>query len=195
MKPRIEAETNQRVYVIGARALQRVRENEWHTVASESVDELVRPIIAMQSPFDQYSAHIFSINEFTNSSYHERIIIGFDWAKFQMLTEQWRAKRNPLSSSAWDNVLNPAYQRIVGMGITAVPFILYELRRELKKGEPDEWFVALWAITGENPVAVENRGRTREMAEAWLEWGSRQGYLHGEELGAAFSEFGPVGRV
>jgi hypothetical protein len=103
---------------------------------------------------------------------------------FKDLAAQWRRERIPLSSNAWDNVLNPGYQRIIGMGTDAVPFILRELQHELTQGEPDDWFIALWAITGENPVPVESRGKLREMAKAWLNWGSRQGYLDGEELGA-----------
>jgi hypothetical protein len=114
---------------------------------------------------------------------------------FRDLASQWQQERNPLSSNAWDNVLNPAYQRIIGMGTDAVPFILGELRQELKKGEPDDWFMALWAITGENPVPAESRGKIREMAKAWLEWGSQQGYLDGEELGARIPAFGRMGRT
>ena len=33
------------------------------------------------------------------------------------------------------------------------------------------------SITEENPVPPEAAGRVREMAEAWIEWGKRQGYL------------------
>jgi hypothetical protein len=107
---------------------------------------------------------------------------------------QWRKERNPLSSNAWDNVLNPGYQRIIGMGKDALPFILQELRRELKNGEPDDWFMALWAITdGENLIPVESRGKVKEMAKAWLEWGSRSGYINGEALGGRVSAFGRLG--
>lgn len=107
---------------------------------------------------------------------------------FENLASQWRKERNPLSSNAWDNLLSPAYYRITGMGPGVVPFILEELRRELKMGEPDDWFVALWAITGENPVLEESRGRLREMAKAWLQWGSQHGYIDGEELGTRLPE-------
>jgi hypothetical protein len=112
---------------------------------------------------------------------------------FQEFTAQWRKGRNSLSSSAWDHVRNPAYQRIIGMGPTVVPFILHELQRELREGEPDDWFVALWAITGANPVPLESRGKMKEMAKAWLEWGSRLGYVNGEGLGVRVSAFGRLG--
>jgi hypothetical protein len=79
------------------------------------------------------------------------------------------------------------------MGPTVVPFILHELQRELREGEPDDWFVALWAITGANPVPLESRGKMKEMAKAWLEWGSRLGYVNGEGLGVRVSAFGRLG--
>lgn len=32
---------------------------------------------------------------------------------FEALVSQWRKERNPLSSNAWDNVLNPAYRELL----------------------------------------------------------------------------------
>ncbi|MEX2561314.1 MAG: hypothetical protein WD403_15430 [Pirellulales bacterium] len=52
------------------------------------------------------------------------------------------------------------------------------LLQELEN-EPDYWFWALEAITGENPVPDELRGNLEEMAVAWLEWGRVHGYLVG----------------
>ena len=67
--------------------------------------------------------------------------------------------------------MHPAYQEIIGMGERAVPLLLAELRRE-----PDDWFWALHAITGANPVPAASRGNARTMAEAWLRWGAENGY-------------------
>jgi hypothetical protein len=64
------------------------------------------------------------------------------------------------------------YQRIIGMGWPAVPLILEELSRE-----PDQWFLALEAITEENPVNPEDAGKVCVMARAWLEWGRRSGLI------------------
>jgi hypothetical protein len=64
------------------------------------------------------------------------------------------------------------YQRIIGMGMPAVPLILKELERE-----PDQWFWALESITEENPVGPEAAGRVRQMAAAWIDWGRSQGFL------------------
>ena len=94
-----------------------------------------------------------------------------DLLKFQNLVTQWRAERRATSLVA-DMVVHPAYQGIIGMGPTAVPFILHELQRS-----PDHWFWALRAITRENPVPEEIRGNMREMAATWLAWGEARGYV------------------
>jgi hypothetical protein len=68
--------------------------------------------------------------------------------------------------------MHPAYQQIIGMGREVVPLILRELERE-----PDHWFWALKAITGEDPVPEQHRGRVRAMADAWIRWGREHGLL------------------
>ena len=69
-------------------------------------------------------------------------------------------------------VMHSAYQRIIGMGSTAIPLILEELRHE-----SDHWFWALRAITGENPVEEGDQGRVSHMRQAWLDWGTDKGYI------------------
>jgi hypothetical protein len=54
----------------------------------------------------------------------------------------------------------------------AVPLLLEELQRD-----PDQWFWALEAITQENPVPPQAAGKVRPMAEEWVAWGKRQGYM------------------
>jgi hypothetical protein len=87
-----------------------------------------------------------------------------DWAR------QWKSETRYVSSTS-DMVLHPAYQRIIGLGPAAVPLILDELRRE-----PNHWFWALKAITGEDPVPPADRGRLDRMTAAWLAWGQRAGF-------------------
>jgi hypothetical protein len=133
--------------------------------------------------------------EFQSQSDKSKILtVTPDAVRFRDFAMQWRKERNSLSSSAWDNVRSPAYQRIIGMGERALPFILREIKRETMTGDPDDWFVALWSITGENPVPPESRGRLKEMANAWLNWGLRLGYIDGEGLGTAFSTVGNLRR-
>lgn len=90
---------------------------------------------------------------------------------FTELAERWR-QETAVMSSATMMAMHPAYQRIIGMGERAVPLILRELERE-----PDHWFWALGAITGENPVPPEDAGDVEKMAEAWIDFGRRRGYL------------------
>jgi hypothetical protein len=69
-------------------------------------------------------------------------------------------------------ILHPAYQGIIGLGMQAVPLILQELR-----DMPASWFWALRAITGADPTTPHQAGNNQEMANAWLQWGEKQGYL------------------
>jgi hypothetical protein len=91
-------------------------------------------------------------------------------AGFQTLAERWK-KETAHQSNMAKKALHPAYQEIIGMGERVVPLLLAELRRE-----PDDWFWALHAITGANPVPPTNRGNLQAMAEAWIEWGLKKGY-------------------
>jgi hypothetical protein len=91
--------------------------------------------------------------------------------RFQRLAAEWKEQSRYLSNTAQMALLEP-YQRIIGMGPSAVPLILEELRRE-----PDQWFWALESITEQNPVPQEAMGKVRLMAQAWVRWGEQQGLL------------------
>lgn len=92
-------------------------------------------------------------------------------ARFQRLADEWKSQSQFLSNTAQMAMLRP-YQRIIGMGLPAVPLILEELQRE-----PDQWFWALEAITDENPVVPERRGNVRQSAQAWIDWGKQRGLV------------------
>ena len=91
-------------------------------------------------------------------------------AAFERLADEWERER-PRGVDVAEMTAHPAYQSIIAMGEAAVPGILERLA-----AKPDHWFVALNAITGAAPVPPESRGRVKEMAAAWLEWGRQQGY-------------------
>jgi hypothetical protein len=91
--------------------------------------------------------------------------------RFNRLKQEWKANRPP-TSFVRDLVMRPSYLSIIGMGKDALPFILKELEREM-----DHWFIALKAISDEDPVPVESRGNMSEMREAWLQWGRAKGYV------------------
>ncbi|HZO88141.1 MAG TPA: hypothetical protein VFB38_07350 [Chthonomonadaceae bacterium] len=90
--------------------------------------------------------------------------------KFTELAAVWRRETGPLSSLT-AKAMHPAYQQIIGMGQAVIPLQLRELEQR-----PDHWFWALQSITGENPVPPTQRGRAKEMTQAWLQWGKEHGY-------------------
>jgi hypothetical protein len=94
-------------------------------------------------------------------------------ATFQQLAEAWR-QRSGYLGFIHKKVALPEYHRIIGLGRPVVPLLLRELERE-----PEFWFSALEAITGENPVpeSVSSSGDIRATADAWVEWGYRHGVL------------------
>lgn len=94
-----------------------------------------------------------------------------DRARFRHLVERWK-RDTEFCSSTTQMSLHPAYQQIIGMGRAALPLILDEMQRE-----PDHWFWALSAITGENPVPSASQGHIDQMAESWLQWGRERGWL------------------
>src|SRR5579863_5639962 len=85
--------------------------------------------------------------------------------KFLKLRDEWKLRRGHEPSTA-KIILIPAYQKIIGMGQDAVPFLLRELETDV-----DNWFWALMMITDQNPVTEEMCGDGAAMAQAWLRWG------------------------
>lgn len=90
---------------------------------------------------------------------------------FSDLAVQWKEDTWFLSSSA-QIARHPAYRKIIDMGETVVPLILEDLRRA-----PDQWFVALSAITGVNPVSDDDAGIVDKMRDSWLQWGRENNYI------------------
>jgi hypothetical protein len=92
--------------------------------------------------------------------------------RFKKLAKAWKSETE-LVSKVTKRVMHPAYQKIIGMGESAIPLILKDLARY----GPDDWFWALTAITDENPISAEIAGNMVAMTEAWLQWGRNAGYL------------------
>lgn len=91
--------------------------------------------------------------------------------RFQELASAWKSETK-VFSNVTKRVMHPAYQRIIGMGPPVVPYILLDLAEH----GPNDWFWALTAITGENPIGLEIAGNMKAMTEAWLQWGIAAGY-------------------
>jgi hypothetical protein len=90
--------------------------------------------------------------------------------QFEALANEWKTEVGG-SSFVAEKTRHPAYQKIIQMGPVVIPFLLRELEEK-----PTHWFEALKAITGANPIQPEQRGRTKQMAQAWLKWGRENGY-------------------
>jgi hypothetical protein len=88
--------------------------------------------------------------------------------------ERW--KSNTLHWSSITRMLaHPSYLRIIGLSRN---FTDYEVERALLQEletEPDYWFAALTAITGEDPVRPEYD--FDEAVDAWLIWGRKRGII------------------
>ena len=88
---------------------------------------------------------------------------------FQDLARRWKRETMHMSSLTRTS-MHPAYQCIIGMGQTAVPFILRELQQH-----GGHWLWALHAITREDPAP---EGSDFDSAvQAWLSWGRRHGHI------------------
>jgi hypothetical protein len=53
-----------------------------------------------------------------------------------------------------------------------IPLILAEMETT-----PGQWFWALAALTGEDPVPDADRGDVTAMTAAWLAWGRANGWI------------------
>ena len=94
-----------------------------------------------------------------------------DRQRFNELADRWEEETLFLSFSD-QAAAHPAHQEIVSMGARAVPLILERMR-----SQGGLWFHALRDLTGANPVAHEDRGKTDAMQTSWLQWGERNGYV------------------
>ena len=92
-----------------------------------------------------------------------------DEQQLRDLIAQWRRETEHLSSLK-QMCLHPAYQRIIGLGLPAVPYLLRELEQA-----PDHWFWALRAITDADPA--RDTDTFEDARQAWLTWGKEKGYL------------------
>lgn len=89
--------------------------------------------------------------------------------EFNLLAQQWR-EETAFLSFARQKAMHPAYQKIIGMGKEALPFIF----KELRTGGGD-WIWALEMIVRkENPAA--GKSNYKEAVDSWLNWGKQNGF-------------------
>ena len=88
---------------------------------------------------------------------------------FRRLVDQWLSETMMLSSLT-ALALDKSYQRIIGLGLPALPLLLEELR-----DRPHQWFWALASIAGEDPAAGTTDFDTAR--QLWLDWGRRRNLI------------------
>ncbi|HEX8692675.1 MAG TPA: hypothetical protein VF746_09665 [Longimicrobium sp.] len=96
--------------------------------------------------------------------------------RFRELVEVWQ-RETEHESSPTTLFMHSAYQQIIGLGPDVLPVLLNDLERTGRN-----WFWALRAITGENPVPSEERGELSRMIAHWLEWGRVRGLVQRQEV-------------
>lgn len=91
--------------------------------------------------------------------------------EFNKHAEIWKLETEYLSAPS-EKYLHPSYVRIIGLGTPALPFILSHIKKA-----PGDWFCALRAISGDNPVTDEMAGDLKKMTKSWLKWGAIKGLI------------------
>lgn len=91
--------------------------------------------------------------------------------KFCNLASQWIKEIADISSTV-EMTKHPIYQEIISMGKPVIPLLLEDLSQN-----PLYWLMALRQITQENPVQPSHKGKIKQMAEDWLNWGRENGYV------------------
>jgi hypothetical protein len=90
--------------------------------------------------------------------------------RVRQLLERWRSETAHLSSST-QMLKHPAYQEIISLGPVVLPFLFHDLE-QTGDGHLSK---ALTAITGAHPVPLEDRGKVKQVAAAWLRWAKENG--------------------
>jgi hypothetical protein len=90
--------------------------------------------------------------------------------EFSRLANVWYQETRMLSFIR-QKAVHPCYQRIIGMGKDALPFIF----REMSKGKGD-WIWALESITRLDKNPVPANATFKEARDIWLQWGKDNGY-------------------
>jgi hypothetical protein len=93
---------------------------------------------------------------------------------FREQVERWKDETGHLSSIT-KAIAHPSYLRIIGLAKNSTAHELERLLLHELEAEPDHWFAALSAVTGEDPVAPEDD--FDDAVAAWLKWGREKGIV------------------
>lgn len=93
---------------------------------------------------------------------------------FHECVERWKDETGHLSSIT-KALAHPSYLRIIGLARGSAGHEIERLLLRELESDPDHWFAALSAVTGEDPVKPEHD--FDEAVNAWLEWGREKGII------------------
>lgn len=93
---------------------------------------------------------------------------------FREQVELWKDQTSHLSSIT-KAIAHPSYLRIIGLARESTEHEIERLLLHELEAEPDHWFAALAAITGEDPVRPE--ADFDDAVGAWLAWGREKGII------------------
>jgi hypothetical protein len=110
---------------------------------------------------------LFKGNSIIIADYYEHA----EYRRFIRLKNQW-LEETKFTSSSTQIYNNNAYKKIICLGAKSIPWII----RDLKKTNA-HWFNALFQITGENPINPDHSGIVPKMAEDWINWAEKKGYV------------------
>ena len=90
---------------------------------------------------------------------------------FRAQVEIWKDETGHLSSIT-KALAHSSYLRIIGLARYSADHEIERLLLRELEAEPDHWFAALSAVTGQDPVKPEHD--FDEAVAAWLEWGRKK---------------------
>lgn len=95
----------------------------------------------------------------------------------QLFREQVQIWKDQTShwSSITKAIAHPSYLRIIGLAKESTGHEIERLLLHELESEPDHWFAALTAVTGEDPVKSEHD--FDEAVADWLTWGREKGII------------------
>jgi len=99
--------------------------------------------------------------------------VGLEHA-FRAQVDRWKDETGHLSSLT-KAIAHPSYLRIIGLATESTRAQIERLLLKELQSEPDHWFPALAAISGEDPVHPDDDFDAAVVA--WLKWGEAKGLL------------------
>jgi hypothetical protein len=93
---------------------------------------------------------------------------------FREQVERWKNETGN-SSSMTKTLAHPSYLRIIGLAKDSTGHELERLLLRELESDPDHWFAALSAVSGEDPVRAADD--FDEAVTAWLDWGREKGII------------------